>query len=235
MIKVDKIDRPPAAENWTRMQSPDVDRTAKNIFNFFRGQPLWGYQTGRKVAQCHIEDGIDRATGLKMVERFGSSLGRPFNRELVLAFFDYVEENPFDGVKAFDGVVEYFPLRRSSFIPIKPLTVIRQDGHFTPVFLCPWSNVNFDSFQRSLLMTVLERSLFTLTDFEDSPGKILFFPKRKQKGEPEVRKPMIWSRGQFPLLSDKDLSEQVKIFFEGKEKARLLYQEHLKRKAEKED
>ncbi|MHA3980409.1 hypothetical protein ACW9UR_22280 [Halovulum sp. GXIMD14794] len=222
-----KIDRPPTAENWTRMNYPEVDKTTRAIFRAAKGLPTWNYNVSRVAAKSRIEHRIDLPTALTMVERYKNKIGRPFNKEVVEAFFDYEAGEPIDGLPAFDDLVEAFPLRRGISIPIKPLTVVREGKHFVPLFLCPWSTVNLDRFQASLLMTVLEKSLFTLTDFEDSEGKILFFPKVACGTGVRVRRPMVWRRGQFPLLSDNELADQVRVFMESRDAARILYQDYL--------
>lgn len=223
-----KLDRPPAAENWVRMNHPDVERTTKKLFGFAKsGPPIWNYVAGRKAAKYRVEDRINRNDAIRIATSSGNKLGRPFNAELIKSFLDYEQENPLDGVKAFDDQVEFFPLRRNLAIPIKPLTVIRKDGRFTPIFLCPWSVVSIDDYQARLLMTILERSIYTYSEFEDSVGQILFFPKRDFGLGLKLREPMIWTRGQFELLSDTELADQIKIFFESREIAKVLYQEHL--------
>ncbi len=227
MTTIEKIDRPPSAENWSRMQHPDVTKTARSIFTFVKGGPVWNYLPSRKATKFHIEDGIDRAMAVKIASRHGSALGRSFNVELVHAFFDFVEQNPIPGVRAFDELVEWFPLRRGVAIPIKPLAVVRQDGQFTPIMLCPWSNIAFNEYQASLFMTVLEKALFTLTDFQDSQGLVLFFPTCEVSPRVWQRKPTIWRRGDVPLLNDADLNDQIRIFFESRELARVWYQDFL--------
>ena len=232
MINFSKLDRPPAAENWVRMQHRGVDKTALKMFNFLRGGPIWNYNSSKVAVKSRIEHRIDLSTAQKIVTRSGSKLGRPYNLDVVNAFFDYEKENPIDGVQAFDDMYERFPLSRQVSIPIKPLTVVREGKSFVPYFLCPWSSVNLTDYQARLLFTIVEKSIFTLTDFEDSDGKFLFFPKVKNQFGHEERKPMVWSRGQFPLLSDKELAEQIKIYFGAKPIAKNLYIEFLKRKEE---
>lgn len=229
MTSVAKVDRPPAAENWARMQHPDVNRTAKNVFAFLKGGITWNYLPSRRVAKFYIEDQIDRRMALKIVSERGNPVGRPFNIELVNAFYDFVESHPIEGVRAFDEMLEWFPLRRGVAIPIKPLSVVRLDGRFTPIFLCPWSKIAFDSYQASLFMTILEKSVFTLTDFADSEGRIYFFPRHKVGEKEWQRRPVIWKRGDFPILTDRELNEQIRVFFESQELARIWYQDYLKR------
>lgn len=225
-----KIDRPPAAEHWSRMQHPDVAKTAGKIFAFLRGSVSWNYGPGRKAVKYYIEDGISRDTGVNIASEHGSPLGRKHNVEVVNAFFDYVEKNPINGLRAFTELVEWFPIAPRAAIPIKPLSVTREHGSFVPNFFNPWSDIAFDGYQASLYMTVLEKSLFRLTDFEDSPGRIIFLPKVEVAVGFWKRSSLIWSRGQFPLLTDAELNDQIRIFSESKEIARVWYQDYLDRK-----
>jgi hypothetical protein len=82
-------------------------------------------------------------------------------------------------------------------------------------------------------MTILEQSVFRLTDFEDSPGRIIFLPKIEVSAGEWIRRPVIWKRGQFPLLTDRELNEQLRVFSESKELARVLLQDWLDRKGKK--
>lgn len=223
MINTGKLLRPPTVENWSRMQHPEVNRTAKKLFSFIRGGPSWNYQPTRNVARYYVEDRIDRATGLQIVGKAGSALGRPHNRQAVEALFDFFESNPLDGVKAFDQMVEWFPLGPDVLVPIKPLTVIRMDGHFAPIFVNPWAEIALDDYQASLYMSVLERSIFRLTDFEDSPGKIIFLPKKHDAGKREA---VVWKRGDYPQMSDTELNEQIRVFTEGRVLAARWAEEH---------
>ena len=230
MTNMAKVDKPPTAENWARMQHPDVNRTAKAIFNFLKGAPSWNYNPARSGAKYRIEDRITREMVLEVVRRSKNKIGRPFNIELIEAFLRYEESSPIDGVLAFDNFSEWFPLNRSVRIPVKPLTVIKENGAFSPIFLCPWSKVSFDHYQARLLMSILEEAIFRHSDFDDGIGKVLFFPKVAGEGGVQTRKPMVWTRGQFELLSRSEMNDQVSIFFESKKKAGLLYQDYLNSK-----
>ncbi|MBB1498497.1 hypothetical protein [Paracoccus sp. MC1862] len=222
MDKLAKLNRPPAAENWARLQHPSVGETTKKLYCFMKGSPTWNYLPARNASLYHIEDRISRATALEVVERSGSRLGRPYNIELINAFFDHAEKSPFDGVPAFKGFSQFFPLGRNVGIPVRPLAVVRRNGRFSPIFLCPWSSEGLSQYQKSLYMTILEKAIFTLTDFDDAEGQVLLFPKCSVQGGVKKRTPVVWRRGEVPLLSDKDFLDQIKIFFEGQKMAAKL-------------
>lgn len=218
MNAMKKLERPPSAENWARMQAPSVQVTTRLLYSFAKGGPIWNYNPSRNATRYHIEDGIDRATGIRVAGLKGNPLGRAYNIELVQAFFDYAEQNPFDGVPAFKDFVERYPLGRGIFIPIRPLAVVRHAGVFEPVFLCPWSSDGLTLYQKRLFMTVLERSVFRLTDFENAGGRVLLFPKRQSEDGSWSRVSEVWKRGEFAPLSDREYDKQIRIFFESKKK-----------------
>lgn len=233
MTHLPKIDKPPAAEHWSRMQHPDVQRTARKLFAFLRGSVTWNYGPCRKVAKYYIEDGISREVGIKIASENGSPNGRDFNIAGVNAFFDFVETYPIVGLRAFSDFVEWFPIAPGAAVPIRPISITRESGFFVPNFVNFWSGIPFDDYQASLFMTILEKSIFRQTDFENSPGRIIFLPKEEWSPGMWRRSPVVWERGQFPLLTDAELNDQIRVFAEGKEIAREWYAAHLESKKRK--
>ncbi|ETX14891.1 hypothetical protein OCH239_20775 [Roseivivax halodurans JCM 10272] len=209
------------------MQHLDVDKTTKQLVSFLTGIVPWNYSIAKSCAKWQIEDGIDRRTALHIVREKGSALGRKHNAEVVEAWFDFVAENPISGVRAFDDFVEWFPLGPGIRVPIKPLTVVRDQGHFSPVFFIPWSKIPFSDYQARLLFSILERSIFRHTDFEKSPGKIIFFPKVPTGSLGWQRKPSIWCRGDFDLLTDTQIIEQIEVFEASRERAKEWFEQNL--------
>lgn len=222
-----KLDNPPAAENWTRMQDPSVDCTTKNLFGFLKGRPQFTYEAFRRTSKYRIEDRISLEAALRINAGFGSHLGKTHNEEAIRAFFEFESKHPIEGLPVFDGVLEHYPLSRDSRIPVKPLAVIREDSRFVPIFVIPWARWAFDDFQSSLYMTILERSIFTLTDFEDSNAKILFVPKIGLDKNAK-RSAILWERGEVPLLSNSDFADQIRVYNEGRVKALKLYESYKK-------
>lgn len=220
MKSIDKIDHPPAAENWSRMQYPDVLRTAKGMHNFLKGGVPWNYNLTRKVARYHVEDQISRGVAIRILDASKARLGKDQNRAAIDAFFDFVEAKPLSGVPAFSDFSVGFPISRFAYIPIRPLLVTREGGRFVVNFLNPWSNIGFDHYQASLYMTILEKAVFSHTDFQDAEARVLFLPKVRIGKDEWERQPRVWTRGSIPLLSDTELNEQLRIFAESKELVR---------------
>ena len=63
--------------------------------------------------------------------------------------------------------------------------------------------------QRRLLMTVLEDAVFSLTDFQNSPGEFISFPKGDNS---KVRSPEVWKRGDYELLSKAEMKDQIELY-----------------------
>jgi len=79
-------------------------------------------------------------------------------------------------------------------------------------------------------MTILEDAIFSLTDFFDSDAEIVFLPE-DEKG---VRMPEVWHRGDYTLLSEAELRNQMEIFLSAREAAYPIIADWLtKKKREK--
>ena len=219
--KLSKLDRPPAAPNWVRFNSQSVHKMARAITNFAFAMPPFTFQPGLKCAQDRIELGLDLETAIKAVRNSGSPAGREHNEDFVRAFFAYDKVRNYSGCKSFDGFQESFSVSREIRIPCKPTSVILEHGRLVPIFVCGWSSVPLDMFQRRLLMTIYEDAIFSLTDFQESPAEVLFFPKDEQDSE-RGRVPEVWRRGDYDLLSNAELSEQIDMFMRAREQARVL-------------
>lgn len=226
-----KLDNPPSAINWTRLNDIDPAGTAKRIVNFALRPPKWSYRPASSAIHDRIALGLDRETAQKMATVSGNPIGRPHNLSLVDAFYDYDAERGYTGRRLYgEGLTEYFKLSQDLWVPVKPLVVIAQNGRLIPIFLCGWSDLNLTFFQRQLFMTVVEDAFFTLTDFQEAQGEFLFFPQQG-KGEIRRRAPEIWRRGEYPLLSPTQLQAQVQIYLEAREIARPIVEWELQRRA----
>ena len=226
-----KLDNPPSAINWTRLNDTDPTKTAKRIVDFVLRPPTWSYRPASSAIHDRIALGLDRETAQKMATVSGNPIGRPHNLSLVDAFYDYDAERVYTGRRIYgDGFTEYFKLSQDLWVPVKPLVVIVQNGRLIPIFLCGWSDLNLTLFQRQLFMTVVEDAFFTLTDFQEAQGEFLFFPQHG-KGEIRKRTPEIWRRGEYPLLSPAQLQEQAQIYLEAREIARSTVVEELQKRA----
>jgi len=226
-----KVDHPPAAINWVRLNDASPPVIAKRIFRFALSPPRWSYRAANAAAHDRIAFGLDRETARKMALTKGNPLGRPHNLSLVDAFYDYDSQRQYSGRPVYaEGLTEYFKLNQDLWLPVKPLVIVAEDGKLVPVFLCGWSELSLTLFQRRLYMSIVEDAFFSLTDFQQSPGEFLFFPK-EGIGKEKHRAPEIWHRGDYDLLTQEQLQEQVTIYLEARDIARLAMIEELKRRA----
>lgn len=228
---LNKLDFPPAGPNWVRFIFDDVGPTAKAMLGFAKGQPSFGYQAGYRAIKDRIELGIDLDAAIKVATSKGAPAGWLQNRHLVEAFFDYDETRRFSAANPIDFEKEFFRVSRNVIVPVAPLSVIREEGRFVPIFLCGWAKNSLLLQQRRLLMTMYEDAFFSLTDYQGSPGEVLFFPKddmRKSETEDEnLRGSEVWRRGDYELLSKTELNRFVEIFELARDVARQVLRDEI--------
>jgi hypothetical protein len=212
-----KLDRPPSAPNWVRFVCDDPLQSAKAIFSFVNGRPSFNYFPSYKASKDRIELRISREEALAVARNNGAPLGRERNEELVEAFFDYDEVRTYSASNPIGFEKEYFRISRDVQVPVAPISVIREHGKFVPIFMCGWESIPLRLRQRRLLMTVYEDAFLSLTDYQTSPAQFLFFPKLDRSKE---RSSLPWLRGDYELLSKKQLNECVEIFLLARELVR---------------
>jgi hypothetical protein len=206
-----KLDHPPAGPNWVRFVHDDPSKSVKAILNWVFGRPQFTYQHGCLAIKDRIELGIDLTTAIRMATCKGSPIGKDPNKSLVEAFFNYDAERAFKCQNKIGFEKECFRVGRIVVVPIAPLSIIREDSKFVPIFVCGWSSLPLTLFQRRLLMTIYEDAFLSLTDFQDSKAEILFFPK-VQLDHGKQRIAEVWHRGDYELLSQPSLAEAVGNF-----------------------
>lgn len=209
-----KLDRLPSAPNWVRFVKDDAPSTAKEIIKFLRGRITFTYQPSYAVIKDCVELGLTLETAIEAVLSKGAPSGRSHNAELVTAFYKYQESRNYQPSGCLRFGKEYFRISRDLLIPVSPLSVIRENGKFLPIFLCGWAEVKLTDRQRRLLATICEDAFLSLTDFMNSPAEFLFFPRL---GKQQPRTSEVWQRGDYKLLSDVDLRECVEIYLAARE------------------
>ena len=203
-----RLDRPPAGHNWVRFVWDSPEKTAKAILSFLKGIPPFTYRPGSRAIKDRVELGIDLATAVKLVTEHGPPAGRLQNREFVEAFFQYDEVRRYSSSNPVEFENGLFRVSREISVPIAPLSVIRERGKFVPLFACGWSSNPLSVLQRRLLMTIIDDAFLSLTDYQNSPAEILFFPKGFGD-EKDKRVPELWTRGDYELLSRHELERCV--------------------------
>lgn len=218
---IQKLDRPPAGPNFVRFIFDDPRRSAKAILSFAKGRPPFTYQTGYAGVKDGVEWNITQEAARSIAMRSGAVKGRESNASFVDAFFEYDQERNYPRSNPILFERGYFRVSREIVVPIAPLTIVRESGKFVPLFVCGWASLPLTTFQRRLLMTLYEDAFLSLTDFQESPAEILFFPKIEGDGGLR-RRPEIWQRGDYQLLSDVELAEAIEIFMAARAEARAV-------------
>lgn len=215
-----KLDRPPAGPNFARFIHEDPNRTAKAVLSFIRGLPPFNYLQGYRAAKDRIELGIAPETAIRVATAKGAPIGRPHNEALIRAFLEYDQQRNFTAQNPIGFDTEYFRVSREIAVPISPVSIIRERGKFVPIFMCGWSSLPLTLLQRRLLMTMYEDAFFSLTDYQDSPAEVLFFPKI---GDATLnREAEVWRRGDYELLRPDDLNDCLESFLLAREQVRQL-------------
>lgn len=229
-----KLDRPPSGHNWVRLVRDSKPATSRAIMVFVKGLPKFTYQSGSVALRDKFLFGIGLDAAVSLVRRSGAPAGRLQNEELVKAFFEHDAARHYPIGTCIEFERQWFRVSRELLVPVSPLVVFREHGNFVPIFLCGWTDLALDLAQRRLLMTIYEDAFLSLTDFQHSPAEFLFFPKVDHL-EGRKRQPEIWMRGDYDLLSQNDLAEQVRIYTEGRAEARTLLIEEARKQTPKEE
>lgn len=217
-----KLDRIPAAPNFVRYNFDDLVKTLKAYVAFAKGMPTVTYAEGIKIIRDLVLGLIGIEQAKKAAYRLPPSPSRKSVIEFVEAFCLYASERHYQGVPAFSEFSVSFAIGRNLFVPVRPTLVSREGGKFRPTFVFGWKSVPLDDFQRRLLMTMLEDAVFSLTDFQTSDAEIVFLPETDG-----IRSPEVWNRGDYELLSEVQLRNQMELFLSAREQAYPIIQEWL--------
>lgn len=225
-MKLTKLDRPPYVHNWVRYNHPEELKTTKSLVAFATNIPQITYVAGSSIIRDRIALGLDRETALKAAETRGHERSRKYVVEYVEAFYRYDEIRKYSGLPSFDEYVAPYRLSREVQVPVKPLIVISEKGVLVPLFIVGWAAMPLTVFQRRLLMTVFEDAVFSLTDFQRSPGEFVSFPRSEQSNSGS-RTPEIWRRGDYDLLSEQDMKDQTEIYLRALANAKVILSEKV--------
>ncbi|WP_294640962.1 hypothetical protein [uncultured Aureimonas sp.] len=224
-----KLDRPPSGLNWVRFIETDAPSTAKKILSFLYGGVTFTYQPSYAVIKDGIELGISRETAIATARKRGAPDGRLYNEQLIEAFYAHQAERNYQPTGSLQFNKELFRISRNLTVPISPLSVIRENGRFVPIFVCGWAELQLSEKQRRLYVTICEDAFLSLTDFQNSPAEFLFF-QRPRKNQP--REAEIWQRGDYKQLPDNDLSDCVETYLAAREIVRATLEAARERTSE---
>lgn len=220
-----KLDRIPGAPNFVRYNFAELVKTTKAYVQFAKGMPTVSYAPGITLVKDLVLGLIHADQAKKAAGRLPESPSKAAVIQFVDAFCIYAEGRRYLATPAYSDFAASFPIGRDLFIPVKPTLVAREDGQLKPVFVFGWKSVPLTTYQRRLLMTILEDAIFSLTDFENSDAEIVFLPEVNG-----VRTPEVWHRGDFELLSQIELRNQLDVFLSAREAAYPIIADWLKAK-----
>jgi hypothetical protein len=214
-----KLDRIPAAPNFVRYNFDDLPRMIKAYVQFAKAMPSVSYQAGITLIKDLVLGHSDVAQALKAAARLPASPSKEAVIGFVDAFCAYAATRDYQATPAYSDFATWFPIARELSIPVKPTLIAREGGQLKPIFVYGWKSIPLDRFQRRLLMTILEDAIFSLTDFEASDAEIVFLPEIDG-----VRSPEVWHRGDYDLLSQSEMNNQIELFLTAREAAYPIIQ-----------
>lgn len=218
-----KLDRIPGAPNFVRYNYEELLKTTKAYVQFAKGMPTVSYMAGLTIIKDLVLGMIDGDQARKAARRPKTSPSKEAVIEFVDAFCIYAADRHYQATPAYSDFATFFSIGRELYVPVKPTLVAREFGQLKPVFVFGWKSVPLSDFQRRLLMTILEDAIFSLTDFESSDAEIVFLPENEEG----VRVPEIWHRGDYTLLSQAELRNQMEVFLSAREAAYPLIADWL--------
>ena len=202
--------RPPSLANWVRLNDRRRDETAIRITRFVLSKPRHALSQVYKLIADYVTLGVSAATTRTGIDLIVNPLVRKLGHEIATALIPWLDKNEVKGIRAFDGMVERFPIGRNIMIPVRPSFVYRRDDKLTPVFIIGWSSSPLTEYQKRLLSTMVHKVILTQEDFEGSDALILFVPRLKfSKSTREVRE--MWV-SKTRLLSDEELRTQFDCY-----------------------
>lgn len=223
-----KLDRIPGAPNFVRYNFEELVKTTKAYVQFAKGMPTVSYAPGITLAKDLVLGLIDSNQAIKAATKLKESPSKRAVIEFIKAFCLYATDRNYQATPSYSDFSAFFPIGRDLFIPVKPTLVAREGGQLKPVFAFGWKSVPLTIYQRRLLMTILEDAIFSLTDFENSDAEIVFLPEVNG-----VRTPEIWHRGDYDLLSQTELRNQLDVFLSAREAAYPIIADWLKTRKRK--
>lgn len=222
-----KLDTPPAAHNWALSNFQEKRRITSALVNLAIGFPQISYFWAHKAIQITLADQRTDAEAVEILRRSCPPSQWDHNLEPLYAFLDYNEKRRFNGLRVYDEFDGHFFAGPDVRVPVRPTAILREDGVLKPLFVIGWANNGLKYYQRRLLTTIYEDAIFSLTDFRQSPGEVLIFPRNGYGRRVAER----WERGSYQQLSSSEMVEQVERFVTAREEARLIIPVRLKEQA----
>lgn len=214
-----KLEKPPHVPHWVRYLYRDVVKTESELIAFARAFPRYTYSHGMRLLNDRFQFRADWETLLKSADNDGRPNSRHLCRELLEGVRDFEDRYNLVGFKAYDFEVLPFRVSRDISVPVKPLTTLNQNGVLEPVFVFGWATFPLTEYQTRLMMTVIEDAVFSLSDYQKSKGHFIVLPRSGESGK---RQAQAWQRGDYSLLSQRELGEQLDVYLIALERAKRI-------------
>jgi hypothetical protein len=221
-----KLDRPPAAHNWALCNYRDKAATTKAMVGLALGFPSISYQWALKIIALKFADGRTDQESTNMLQSICPPMQLEANLELLTTFLQYAADNDMKGIPVLPEYKGHYQAGPNVRVPVSPTTILRSEGKLKPLVIVPWATSKLDTFQRRLLSTLYEDAIYTLTDFANSDGEVLFFPRDKHG----VRRAESWSRDHLVPLTKNEIVEQVETFVAARDDAKPIIIETFQRR-----
>jgi hypothetical protein len=155
-------------------------------------------------------------------------LNRKCNFEAIAAIAEYIHQRKLQSLFLVDKL--YYPIGRGLQVPVNPAGVIVENGQpkvFWPSF---WKRNKFDPLTGAVFGSILERSIFRLTDYRDLP---LTFVDLSAEADAKDRSVKVLGRTDFGTLTDAELRAETDKFVEAY--LRVLMEETASSRTEAEE
>lgn len=201
--------RIPSLQHFSALLGGSTDQIEKRIRDLSNLPPVSYLKLREQWIVDLIRLGVPVALIEKACELLRGELNRKSNLEAVRALAEYLRLYRPTKLLAVDK--RYYPIGRGLLVPVNPPGVILDNEGpklFWPSF---WKQDKFDDLTRSIFGSILERSIFRLSDYKDMP--LAFVDLSAEKGS-KVRCVKLLGRDRFGSLSDFELRSETDKFVE---------------------
>ena len=222
-----KLDAPPAAHNWAVSNFPEQRKTTNALVNLAIGFPQISYFWAHRTIQILLADGRTDEQAVNILQGFCPPGQWEHNLRFLHAFLEHNRKRQYQGMPVYEEFCGYFMAGPDVKVPVKPTAILRENGILKPLFVIGWAHNRLAFYQRRLLSTMYEDAIYSLTDLRDAPGEVLILPEDGYS----VRRPEVWHRHTYELLSREELIDQVARYVRAREEARLIIPVRLREQA----
>jgi hypothetical protein len=172
-----KAKHPPSIANWVRVNDRSRRATAEKLKSLLLGAPKISLSAILDVISAMATDQISLETAKTAVAMLPTQMLRKLGLELVIAFDNYRQKHPIDGIAVFHDFGIAYPIGRGVVIPIRPTFTMRENGKPVPVFVVPWATNPLSDYQQALLTSIVADAILTLEEFQGSHAKFIMLPR----------------------------------------------------------